>query len=330
MNDYNFLVSFGYGKVYETAFLQTKELSYAGFYNLELDPNPVERIINRLAFTSKVRFKGQSIFARLSFYIRYKRFKKIFSGMNTPDNTPCLILSSIYRSWEEKGFFDYLRKRMPRIKLVYFLTDIIESSIHMKSITEGESKVDLIVSYDKNDADKYGLVYYPVPYSDIYNEYLNEIQQYDVCFIGAKKNRLPQILEVYNHLITLGLKCAFYIIGMNDKEDCIDGICYCDYISYERYLQIEAQSKCIVEIVQDNCVGNTFRVPESIFLGKKLVTNNKGLLDTKCYYPENMLYYKTISDIDRAFFDRSVKDYPEDIKTYLLPVSFFNNIESLI
>lgn len=322
-----FIVSFGYGNVYETAFLQTKTIKNASFYNLETEPNRFERYINRLAFSKRLSFFGKESLVKLSFYLRTNRFIKIFEEMHLPEKTPCVVLSSVYRSWEENGFFDYLRQKVPTIKIVYFLTDIVESSPQMKAIIQKNCLADLVISYDKNDSIKYGLLYYPVPYTDIYNQYSSEPIKYDVCFVGAKKDRLKQIEEAFLHLNSLGLKCAFYVIGTEENDVHYSGIEYCDYIDYNKYLQLEAQSRCILEIMQENCVGNTFRVPEAIFLKKKLITNNVGLFNTRCYFSKNMMIYNSISDVKLDFFDMPIEEYPETIKEYLLPNTFFKEIE---
>lgn len=322
--EYNYIVAFGFGQVYSIAFDQVRQLNNAEFFNNELSIGMVEHLINQIGFTPKIKSVFQKPFVHISFNIRFHRFKKILKNMPN-ENTPCIIMSSTYRQWEERMFFSYLRKKIPNIKLVYFLTDIVESSSQIRSIVEKECSADLIISYDKKNADQYDVKYYPVPYSDISSKYDVNAEEFDICFIGARKNRLSQLRRVYDYLVDKGISCDFYITGVEKSEqESASGIHYCDAVSYDEYLKVIAKSKCILEIIQDNCVGNTFRVSEAIFLRKKLITNNTGIISTKCYFPDNMLVFNTPDDINPDFISSCVQDYPDSIKEYLLPKTFLD------
>ena len=69
----------------------------------------------------------------------------------------------------------------------------------------------MIYSYDKNDAEKYGLRQHDVPYSDLSDLVNENTIIYDVCFVGKAKNRYEEIIKSYEYFIEKGLKCNFVI-----------------------------------------------------------------------------------------------------------------------
>ena len=329
MNDfgkYNYVISFGFGKVYETAFAQIGEIDNAAFFNFEDDRSKLQNLLYHLAFTPKLNRKFQGLLTKIVFYNEKNHFKRLLDKMTNNNN--CVILAAAsYRPWEKRGFFVYLKKKIPNLKIVYYCTDIIKSSPLLKEIGNGNS-ADLTVTYDFGDSNKYSFEYYPVPFSDLPGKYVNSDCKFDICFIGAKKQRLEAIYEAYDYFSTMGLICAFYVIGCEDSEK-REGINYPNYMSYQDYLYIEAQSNCILEIMQDNeCYGNTFRVPEAIFMNKKLISNNLSLIDKKYFYPDKMKVYKNVTEIDKEFIiNRSSGDYPNSIKVMFRPSGFLEFLE---
>ena len=55
-------------------------------------------------------------------------------------------------------------------------------------------KFDLIFTFDQDDAQKYGFIYYPVPYSMLDNNICNSID-YDIYYAGSARDRLSEYLH---------------------------------------------------------------------------------------------------------------------------------------
>lgn len=192
------------------------------------------------------------------------------------------------------GYLEYLRKTKPGVKLVLYMQDIVQS-LPYYDIADYKKRFDLVLSYDKGDCEKYGLVYYPTPYSCIQDSSLDKTKDIDVFFCGAAKNRYETILGVYNKCTKLGLKCLFYITGISDdKVIKREGLVYNTPISYEENLAFVKRSKCILEIMQKNADGYTPRLWESLFYGTHLLTNNKSICNSE-YYREQSIHF--IDDI---------------------------------
>ena len=331
MNDlkkYNYVISFGFGKVYETAFAQIDEIDNAAFFNFEDDRSKLQNLLYHLAFTPKLNQGLQGLLTRIVFYNEKNQFKSLLGKMPDRSKKNCVVLAAApYRPWEKRGFFSYLKEKIPNLKIVYYCTDIIKSAPLLMEIGNGNS-ADLTVSYDSRDSLEYGFKYYPVPYSDLSDEYINSKCKYDICFIGAKKHRLEAIYKAYDYFSSLGLTCAFYVTGCESSEKRA-GVNYPNFMSYQDYLTIESQSRCILEIMQDNdCYGNTFRVPEAIFMNKKLISNNLSLVGKEYFYSEKMRVYKDVTEITKDFIISSTEEYPNSIKAMFRPDGFLEFLEA--
>ncbi len=78
------------------------------------------------------------------------------------------------------------------------------------------------------------------------------------------------------------------------------------YIQYDEVLKKVRACDCILEIVQDRQNGLTFRDYEAICYNKKLLTNNKAVLQMKEYNPEFIQYFQNIKDIDFSFVNKKI------------------------
>jgi hypothetical protein len=147
-------------------------------------------------------------------------------------------------------------------------------------------------SFDKNDCEKYALKYNPAPY------FMSKIEEhkivYDTIFVGFDKGRELIVRKLEEDLEKQGLKTYFKIIH-NDKER----------LSYNEILTLIAQSKAIVEIVQEGQSGITQRAMESVFLDKKLITNNINIKNYDFYNSENIFIWNKNNTAQIAKFIHS-------------------------
>ena len=99
----------------------------------------------------------------------------------------------------------------------------------------------------------------------------------DVVFLGRPKNRRNSIESFRKQLEKRGVTTNFKLID-NEK----------DFITYEQYLNMVASSKCILDYSQEGQVGLTLRPLESMFLKKKLITNNEDIENYDFYSKNNI------------------------------------------
>lgn len=175
---------------------------------------------------------------------------------------------------------------------------------------------DRCFTFDREDAIKYNIEYLPF-YAEKYEK---TPLKYDLCHIGSWSPghlyRLPCLIKLSLELEKYGLskyfKCTFYDIdncnllrksifkirALFNKEFCFYDSLFRKYknsailtrnrLSYERMLEIEASSKCIVEINAKRA-GLSPRVINALANGRKVIINNTYIFN-EIFYDQNLVY----------------------------------------
>ena len=205
---------------------------------------------------------------------------------------------------------DEIYKRNPKVQIVFWYWNPILTK-GIKPFQISDEKCDKW-SFDENDCKKFNLKQNTSFYFDNITLPINEIIN-DVVFLGVDKGRRNDLNSIEKEFISLGLKTKFHIVddNWNDKNYTGDKT----PISYEKYLEMLSRSKAILDFVQVGQSGLTLRPFESIFLNKKLITNDTELIKQDFYNPENVfiLGYNSIENL-KKFIDSPFIPVKEDIK----------------
>lgn len=172
---------------------------------------------------------------------------------------------------------------------------------------------DSIFTFDPNDAQKYGYIYYPVPYSVLPDEKSYDIH-YDLYFVGASNGRLDQLLDIYNDITLNEVTSLYRITNVKRKQQKFkDKIIYNKTCLYDVVVEEVKQSNCILEIIRSGQSGATLRYYEAVCYNKKLLTNNKNVVNLPFYDPRYMKVFEKPEDIDWAWVkERIPVDYHYD------------------
>lgn len=224
-----------------------------------------------------------------------------------------LFYESFYLAYSKK-YLRHLRKKFPKAKFCYiFLNPIDErKSVKYNSI---KKYYDAGVAIYREDVKKYGLLLneyycYSPPEIDENTEYGS-----DVFFVGVNKGRLERMISVYELLSKSGLKCDFHMTEVEEGEQKYkDYIVYNKKMSYTEYLQRLNNSKCLLEILQDDASYFSIRTIEAMQFHKKLLTTNETIKYYDFYDERIIRVFKNVSDIDVNFIRQLVtKDlFPND------------------
>ena len=183
-------------------------------------------------------------------------------------------------------FCRLLQHIYPNKKLILYYWNTIDF-LKEKQISQFKHYWD-IYSFDLNDCRKYQLKYNKL-FSPIPDNFLTletkEIKQ-DVFFAGYNKGRIEQILEIIREFDCLGIT---YKIICPDINDFSNPNIITEPLSYEEILLEDIASKAILDINYNDIYGMTMRELETIFLKKKLITNNCMVKD-RDYYNENNVF----------------------------------------
>lgn len=252
--------------------------------------------------------KMHSILAYLIIILRKLRvpciFLKPFVKSNKQDSRDlCVLFLRIF----DATYLTWLRLQYPKAKFVLFLRDLYETKQPHVSNYCKEHLIDYWGTYDMLEKEQYSMdFFYPEIESKIDLSSISEQSTCDVFFAGAAKKRLSQILEAYDYFTSHGIKCHFIIMDADEKEF-RDGIEYInEFMPYRRMLELSVQANCILEISQEGAVGNTSRFLEAVIYNKKLITNNKGILNEKYYNPKFMKVFGSITDISLSFINEQM------------------------
>ena len=255
-------------------------------------------------------------------------YKKIFGGFE--DSESLCFYFGIF--WYDLELFDYIRSHYPKAKLVFNFHDTIASKEKIfKSfdINDIKRRFDLIYTYSILDSKKYALDYTPDMYSKFNLSSLKTYPTYDVVFIGAAKDRLATILEIYDKLEANNISCWFYIVGAPKmlKEE-REGVIYSDkYLPFKEVIARQIQAKCLLEVTQSGCTDATLRFWDAVMYNKKILTNCEAVLNYSYYDPKKVLLFKSIKEINADFVTSEIDvdyHYSGDIS----PVTIFRQIQN--
>ncbi len=169
-------------------------------------------------------------------------------------------------------------------------------------------------SFDEGDCQKYKLkrniqYYYDEP---IYIEGCHE--RYDIYFVGHDKGRKNKIQSFVKTAESLNLKCQIDLVSK-----------YSAKIPYETVRKRISRSRAILEFNQPGQIGYTLRAMEALFLEKKLITENKEIMNEPFYNKDNIFILNvdeinTLEDFIRRPFNNISCKYKNhyDIEAWLM------------
>lgn len=229
-------------------------------------------------------------------------FKKMTTGRFADSKPVCFILYGGQYAIRDPRLCDYIRKLNPENKIAIHYRDLMKSDAdHIEMLKE---KSDVIYTYDRGEAQKYGLEYdSSYVYSRLAETTEPESFDYDLLFVGYAKNRLTLIHNVLKRAHEEGIRCKFLIAGVEEKDklnhpgaEYLNGtIPYTEVIGYVN------RSKCILELTQADAEGATMRTAEAILYKRKLITNCNRAAQRPYFNSDQMSTFTTENDIDYDF-----------------------------
>jgi len=207
----------------------------------------------------------------------------------------------------------YIKKKNPNIKVILWLWNPVGKK--QKQFME-DRYIDEVWTYDSNDAEKYNIKLNTQFYNDDFVKcLLKKDIKYDLMFVGFDKGRREKIEKISQRLqeSSLNGNSSLYIKIIDNQKDAIP---------YKDYLDILSSSRTILDIVNEGVSGLTLRVLESIYFGKKLITNNPEVSKYDFYNPNNIFIIKN-DNLD-GLLEFMKKDYEEIDKSIIENYEYCN------
>lgn len=327
-NKIKYIIFNGTHDLYHFAFYEVLKMQNI-YYDESFFENRFLNFLRKIHWSNKINsiinLPGKTLWIKL----RLKKYQKLLN-INKSDNIIFIILGCNYLM-EKIGFSACVKHFFPNSKIVYFFCDLVSKDKNkQKFLKEYRETADLIYSFDIYEAEKYGLKFHNLVYSDLFSLFPKQLCEYDISFIGQAKDRLDDIINAYESLSKKGLRCYFYVTGVSkEKQLYNDKIIYGNPIDYVEYLKIISKSKCLLELLQQEGTGNTIRVNEAIAFNKLLISNNKNLIKNSLYNSAYMKVFEDLNIFDVDFIKKSSCISYKN-KEKMLPSFFIKEVEDVL
>lgn len=179
-------------------------------------------------------------------------------------------------------------------------------------------------TFDPHDAEDTGFKYTISVYS--YQEAEQGGMESDIYFSFIGLERLEQVKELADYFEAKGVKSNFICVENIDEEHKMGLVKNVKKrLPYSEILKDSVRSNCLLEVLRPGQSGATLRYYEAVCFSKKLLTNNKNVVNLPFYDPKYIKLFETPSDIDYEWVRRRESvDYHYDGR--FSPVHFLEEI----
>lgn len=193
------------------------------------------------------------------------------------------------------------KKNAVASKYVYYTNAVRNSRIKPNNIPKDWR----VYTFDISDSKEFDIEYSPEYYTE-HQENIKYDLKYDVCYVGADKTnvRLKNLLDIKEVLRKNKVQNFFHIFRVLKKYNKYELQETTNmFLKYEDIQRIILESKCILELQMEGQSGCTLRTLESMFLNRKLITNNKDIVNYDFYNPNNIFVIENADDFKDRFYD---------------------------
>lgn len=210
-------------------------------------------------------------------------------------------------------YLQYLKEKYPSCKIVCFYRNLIKVEKELCPDIVHNQIVDIEMTYDNGDAEKYGMAFCPEYSSLVDLSEHNSFPTCDVFFCGQAKDRYETLIDYYRYLTGKGLKCHFFITKVPPENQIEgEGLFYDRFLPYKEMLCRSVNSKCLLDINPKEALGGyTSRFYEAIMYNRKLISDNPITEESSFYTPKDIIYVTKPEDITDDFIVNldSIVDY---------------------
>lgn len=240
------------------------------------------------------------LFRKIGLY----KFGNINSALNNLDSE-CIIVFD--NGIQENSVLKWLANRYENSRLIFYYWNPVFRSISPLKIP---SKFELW-SYSPEDCKEYNMRYNSTFY---FQKFIKESVQTkrDVFFIGKNKGRLSELMKIEKSMKSYGLSTLFYITANHPR---LKQRRFQKAIPYNEVLNYVRESKSILDYYVNPQAGLSLRAMESMFLNKKIITNNTTFSSYDFYRKENVFILGQDKERDlKVFLESSSVQLPLELK----------------
>lgn len=168
--------------------------------------------------------------------------------------------------------------------ILWYWNTIFQNRYYIKMA----KKICEVWTFDSRDADKYSLKLNTQFYTKKDSIYSSG-EKKKAFFIGVDKGRLDDLIRIHSMLKKFKIESDFHVIPddgkkyINFESNFVDNI----YMDYKDVLKHISECMIIVDLVKEGQIGLTVRILEGLNFKKKVITNNKEVLNCPFYNVNN-------------------------------------------
>lgn len=214
------------------------------------------------------------------------------------------------------SLLEQYRKLYGNVKFILLFIDKVSFPLcHDAARLLKSGVMDATYSFDISDSQEYGMKLWRSYYSKILiNDQKKAYDLYLCCDVESRSDEILKLVKACkdngtNHYFHLRCRDAQAAAAFQNIKEEID--LYEDsWLPYEQVLEESLAANCILELVRPGQLGLTLRSYEVVCYNRKLLTNNKAILDFEFYDERFMRYFESVEDIDWDWVKEDVEvDY---------------------
>ena len=298
------------------------------FYDFELH---IHKAIENLGY--EVDFYNEKPELTLFFRLMQKMPKSMFE--NYLDRYYMSIINSkrvydvvfiIRAELIKPKYLKLLKERHSKAKFVMYQWDFYDNLPYIESQIK---YFDRVYSFDKNDAEHFGLILKPLFFTEVHRQKAKERPsvKYKLSFIGSHHSDRFEFINYFMKINKLNKEEFFYhlfrpklsyVYNKYFSKNNIVTLKYRDVesnmLSEKETLHILNSSNVILDIHHVKQNGLTIRSIEALGLKKKLITTNP-LIKEYDFYNENNIYFISREEpiVSKEFFEREYEEIDEKV-----------------
>ncbi|MBJ7221596.1 MULTISPECIES: hypothetical protein [unclassified Brenneria] len=249
-------------------------------------------------------------------YLQKKHEKRIISLAKKNTYDQVFFIKAVDCSSE---FIGELREALPDSEFILYEWDSLE---RFPVVFDRLAWFNRVLSFDRQDAFHYPSINFRPLFYRQANESAQVLPKYDLVFIGLlHSSRLPCVRKVQKMIDEQGLSMYVYLttnlvtwlkLWFKGQAKNV----YIKQLSYEEVVDINNQSRGVLDLPHPDQTGLTMRSIESLGFDKKLITTGKDIVNYDFFNDENIkIIDMDLPNIDFSFLSTPYVPVMENIKS---------------
>ncbi len=188
---------------------------------------------------------------------------------------------------------EYIKKHNPRARIIIYYVNTFNDGDRNSPENYRRFGVEF-ATFDRQAAEKYG-----IKFKHYFYEYETEAKaaqrkggdiEWDAVFFGVDKGRIDELLRLRDEMKEIGLKPIFFVVPWKRRKYTARQreILLENHVPYSKIAETIVRSRAVVDINMKGQSGITQRPMESMFLERKLITDNQDIVNYDFYDPRNV------------------------------------------